>query len=55
MRGVLCLFKSPVARTNKANPEQEELQSFQAPVASVDSSSFLDEKGFFTSPLLIGM
>lgn len=27
--GVISLFKSPVARTDKANLEQEELESFQ--------------------------
>lgn len=31
--GALSLFKSPVARTNKANLAQEEFESFQAPSA----------------------
>lgn len=49
--GVLNVFKSPVARTNKANPEQEELESLQAPVAALacfDSQQVtcLDEKRF---------
>lgn len=49
--GVLNVFKSPIARTNKANPEQEELESLQAPVAALacfDSQqvTFLDEKRF---------
>lgn len=38
--GVLSLFKSPVARTIKANLAQEELESFRAPsavLACVDS------------------
>lgn len=47
--GVLSGFKSPVARTNKANLEQEELGSFQAPsavLACVDSQQlkFLNGK-----------
>lgn len=47
--GVLSVFKSPVARTNKANLEQGELGSFQAPsavLACVDSQQvkFLNGK-----------